>query len=78
MRTILPLAALPLIEIALFVLVGGWIGLWPTLALVVAAAAQAGPVPGGSDAVIEGEWTELADPPAGAPRRGWARPGAED
>lgn len=26
---------LPLVEIALFVLVGGWIGLWPTLALVV-------------------------------------------
>jgi UPF0716 family protein affecting phage T7 exclusion len=47
-------------------------------AIAVRLAAQAGPVPGGSDAVIEGEWTELADPPAGAPRRGWARPGAED
>lgn len=29
---------LPLIEIALFVLVGGWLGLWPTLGLVVLAA----------------------------------------
>lgn len=27
---------LPLTEIALFVLVGGWIGVWPTLGLVVA------------------------------------------
>lgn len=29
---------LPIIEIALFIQVGGWIGLWPTLALVVAMA----------------------------------------
>lgn len=29
---------LPLIEIALFVIVGGWLSLWPTLALVVLAA----------------------------------------
>lgn len=28
----------PLIEIALFVVVGGWIGLWPTLAIVVLTA----------------------------------------
>jgi UPF0716 protein FxsA len=28
----------PLIEIALFIQVGGWIGLWPTLAIVVATA----------------------------------------
>lgn len=28
----------PIIEIALFIQVGGWIGLWPTLALVVAMA----------------------------------------
>ena len=28
----------PLIEIALFIQVGGWIGLWPTLAVVVATA----------------------------------------
>lgn len=27
--------AVPLIEIALFVTVGGWIGLWPTLAIVL-------------------------------------------
>lgn len=30
--------AIPLIEIALFVLVGGWIGLWPTLGLVLLTA----------------------------------------
>ncbi len=30
--------AIPLIEIALFVTVGGWIGLWPTLAIVIATA----------------------------------------
>lgn len=29
---------LPLIEIAGFILVGGWLGLWPTLGLVVLAA----------------------------------------
>ena len=28
----------PLIEIALFVTIGGWIGLWPTLAVVVGSA----------------------------------------
>ena len=31
--------AIPLIEIALFIQVGGWIGLWPTLAIVVLTAA---------------------------------------
>lgn len=30
--------AVPLIEIALFIIVGGWLTLWPTLALVVATA----------------------------------------
>jgi len=30
--------AVPIIEIALFIQVGGWIGLWPTLAIVVATA----------------------------------------
>jgi UPF0716 protein FxsA len=30
--------AIPLIEIALFVIVGGWIGLWPTLGLVLLTA----------------------------------------
>ena len=29
----------PLIEIALFIQVGGWLGLWPTLGIVVATAA---------------------------------------
>jgi UPF0716 protein FxsA len=32
------LIGVPLIEIALFIEVGGWIGLWPTLALVVLTA----------------------------------------
>lgn len=31
--------AVPLIEIALFIQVGGWIGLWPTLLIVVLTAA---------------------------------------
>jgi UPF0716 protein FxsA len=31
--------AVPIIEIALFIQVGGWIGLWPTLAIVVLTAA---------------------------------------
>jgi UPF0716 protein FxsA len=30
--------AVPMIEIALFIQVGGWIGLWPTLAIVVLTA----------------------------------------
>lgn len=29
---------LPLVEISLFVVVGGWIGLWPTLAIVIGTA----------------------------------------
>ena len=32
------LIAVPLIEIALFITVGGWLTLWPTLAIVVATA----------------------------------------
>jgi UPF0716 protein FxsA len=32
---LLALLALPLLEIAVFVVVGGWIGLWPTLGLVL-------------------------------------------
>ncbi len=38
MPFLVALIALPLIEIALFVVVGGWIGLWATLALVVGGA----------------------------------------
>lgn len=37
MPLILLFLALPVIEIALFILVGGWIGLWATLALVIIA-----------------------------------------
>jgi len=35
MPVLLILLLLPLVEIALFIAVGGWLGLWPTLALVV-------------------------------------------
>ena len=38
MRLIVLFLALPLVEIGLFVTVGGWLGLWPTLALVLASA----------------------------------------
>ncbi|QYZ69424.1 FxsA family protein [Neotabrizicola shimadae] len=37
MPVMLLFVLLPLVEIAGFVIVGGWIGLWPTLALVVLA-----------------------------------------
>lgn len=33
------LVILPFVEIALFIQVGGWIGLWPTLGLVILSAA---------------------------------------
>ncbi|MCY4462849.1 MAG: FxsA family protein [Albidovulum sp.] len=39
MALFLILATVPILEIALFIEVGGWIGLWPTLAVVVATAA---------------------------------------
>ncbi len=39
MRFLLAFILLPLIEIALFVQVGRWLGLWPVLGLVLAAAA---------------------------------------
>ena len=39
MPLFLILVAVPLIEIALFIKVGGWLGLWPTLAIVVVTAA---------------------------------------
>jgi UPF0716 protein FxsA len=32
------LVAVPVVEIALFILVGGWIGVWPTIGLVLLAA----------------------------------------
>ncbi|HKK36104.1 MAG TPA: FxsA family protein, partial [Paracoccaceae bacterium] len=32
------LVVVPIVEIALFIEVGGWIGLWPTLAVVVGTA----------------------------------------
>ena len=32
------LVGVPILEIALFIEVGGWLGLWPTLAIVVATA----------------------------------------
>jgi len=38
MPVLLILLLLPLIEIALFIAVGGWLGLWQTLALVVLGA----------------------------------------
>lgn len=38
MGVLLAFLALPIVEIALFIVVGGWIGLWPTLALVLGAA----------------------------------------
>ena len=39
MRLFAVFVAVPLIEIALFIQVGGWLGLWPTLAIVVLTAA---------------------------------------
>ena len=38
MYLFLAFVAVPLIEIALFITVGGWIGLWPTLLIVVLTA----------------------------------------
>ncbi|GMG83444.1 hypothetical protein LNKW23_26570 [Paralimibaculum aggregatum] len=38
MLIFLALVAVPIIEIALFIEVGGWIGLWPTIAIVIATA----------------------------------------
>ncbi|MEM9735964.1 MAG: FxsA family protein, partial [Pseudomonadota bacterium] len=34
----LALVAVPIIEIALFIEVGGWLGLWPTIAIVILTA----------------------------------------
>lgn len=38
MRLLLPLVALPLIEIALFVTLGAWLGLWLSLGIVIGSA----------------------------------------
>ncbi|MEZ5798648.1 MAG: FxsA family protein [Paracoccaceae bacterium] len=38
MRVLMALLAWPLVEIGLFVVIGGWIGLWATLAWVVLSA----------------------------------------
>ncbi len=38
MWLLLAFIAIPLVEIALFIQVGGWIGLWPTLAIVILTA----------------------------------------
>lgn len=42
MWIILVLVAVPIIEIALFIELGGWVGLWPTIALVVVTAILGG------------------------------------
>ena len=39
MLIFLLLVAVPIIEIALFIEVGGWLGLWPTIAIVILTAA---------------------------------------
>lgn len=58
--------ALPLIEIALFIQVGGLIGLWPTLALVLAAAVIGTAIMRGqgANALIEVQraFAEMRDP----------------
>lgn len=42
MWIILILVAVPIIEIALFIELGGWVGLWPTIALVIGTAILGG------------------------------------
>ncbi len=42
MWIILILVAVPIIEIALFIELGGWVGLWPTIALVIVTAILGG------------------------------------
>ena len=54
--------ALPLIEIALFIVVGGWIGVWGTLALIVLGA-LAGVL------ILQGQRDRLAQVMAGGLRR---------
>ena len=42
MWIILLLVAVPIIEIALFIELGGWVGLWPTIGLVIVTAILGG------------------------------------
>ncbi len=42
MWIILILVAVPIIEIALFIELGGWVGLWPTIGLVIVTAILGG------------------------------------
>jgi len=39
MLIFLALVAVPIVEIALFIQIGGWLGLWPTIAIVILTAA---------------------------------------
>lgn len=58
--------AVPLIEIGLFIQVGGWLGLWPTLAIVVltAIAGTALVKSQGAQALaqLKGSFNDLRDP----------------
>ena len=42
MWIILALVVVPIVEIALFIRVGGWLGVWPTIAIVIATAVAGG------------------------------------
>lgn len=65
---LLILVALPLIEIALFITVGGWIGLWPTLGLVLASCVAGSAVLRANGLRVMGELQRTAD--AGGDPRG--------
>ncbi|MEM0948407.1 MAG: FxsA family protein [Pseudomonadota bacterium] len=58
--------AVPLIEIGLFIQIGGWIGLWPTLAIVVATAVAGTYLVrsqgGAALRQLQGSMNELRDP----------------
>ncbi|MFO1107301.1 MAG: FxsA family protein [Amaricoccus sp.] len=68
MAFLLILLALPLIEITLFILVGGWIGLWPTLGLVLASCAAGSAVLRANGFRVMGELQRTAE--AGGDPRG--------
>lgn len=68
MWLLIPFLVLPVVEIALFIQVGGWIGLWPTIALVILSALvgswlmrQQGLA---ALADLQGSFRELRDPTA--------------